>query len=284
MIRGRNCPNWSGVCRQVAISRRLSAATSSLALSMSKGHAVLDGQARCLDSKQKLELGQVHIWKANLDQDAAPLDSLLEKLDYDERDRASRFHHRLDRSRYVMSRWVLREILGSLLSVEPEKLYFSYTSQGKPYLPDSNGVGNLAFNMARSGGLAIYAVTRGLQVGIDIEKLRSVPYWTSVARHFFSSRELETLESLPENEQDRAFFACWTRKEAFLKAVGTGLGSYPLDSFDVSLRPGEPARLLDTRSNPEDVQRWSLVDVNPRSEYVAALCMEKIPSPTMGEG
>jgi 4'-phosphopantetheinyl transferase len=133
--------------------------------------------------------------------------------------------------------------------------------------------GELGFNLAHSHELALYAITRGREVGIDLERIRSNLVDEQIAERFFSPREVVVLRGLPTHRQREAFFNCWTRKEAYVKAKGQGL-SIPLDQFDVSLAPGEPAALLSTQWHPQEASRWSLQKLNPGCGYVAALAVE----------
>jgi 4'-phosphopantetheinyl transferase len=164
---------------------------------------------------------------------------------------------------------VLRAILGGYLNQGPECLSFCYNSQGKPAL-DGDAI---RFNVSHSHGVALYAVTRGREVGIDIEHIRFDLAVAEIAERFFSRREVVMLRALPAEVQRQAFFLCWTRKEAYIKARGEGL-SLPLDQFDVSLAPGEPAAVLGTQRDPSEASRWSLQELTPAPGYVAALAVE----------
>jgi 4'-phosphopantetheinyl transferase len=121
--------------------------------------------------------------------------------------------------------------------------------------------------------VALYAVTRAREVGIDVELIRSDLKIEQIAERFFSHHEIATLRALPTELRQSAFFRCWTRKEAYIKATGKGL-SLPLDQFEVSLTPGEPAALLSTQPDPNEAQRWSLRELTPAPGYAAALAVE----------
>jgi 4'-phosphopantetheinyl transferase len=131
----------------------------------------------------------------------------------------------------------------------------------------------LRFNVSHSHGLALYAVTRRRKIGIDIERVRPISGPEQLAARFFSAGENAELCALPEHVKHEAFFNCWTRKEAYVKARGEGL-SLPLNQFDVSLNPGEPARLLRVERDPQEAARWSLQGLTPAPGYVAALAVE----------
>jgi 4'-phosphopantetheinyl transferase len=159
----------------------------------------------------------------------------------------------------------------------PGRLDFSYLVHGKPDLvPESNAI-NLKFNLSHSGRLALIAVTVGAEVGIDIELICDSFGGINIAKRFFSPREVEVLCTIPASRQADAFFNCWTRKEAYIKARGEGL-EIPLDSFDVAFVPGEKPALLSVRFDPREVSRWSLYDLQVDENYKAALAVEGKPS------
>ena len=216
---------------------------------------------------------EVHVWRATLDQTQSQIQSFLHNLAADEQARAERFYFERDRERFIVARGVLRAILGGYLNQAPECLSFCYRSHGKPALAGESGGDVIRFNVSHSHGIALYAVTRGREVGIDLEHIRSDLVVEEIAERFFSRREVAMLRALPTEAQRQAFFRCWTRKEAYIKARGEGL-SLPLDQFDVSLAPGEPAALLGTRPDPSEASRWSLQELIPTPGYVAALAVE----------
>jgi 4'-phosphopantetheinyl transferase len=218
--------------------------------------------------------GEVHVWQATLDQTPPRIDNYLRTLSEDERKRADRFHFQRDREHFIVARGALRHILGLYLSRAPDSLSFQYSSHGKPALVLESGSDAISFNLSHSNGTALYAMTRAREVGVDIESIRGGQQAEQIAERFFSTREISTLHALPPVLQRQAFFLCWTRKEAYIKAKGEGL-SLPLDQFDVSLTPGEPAELLDTRPDPLEARRWSLRDLVPEPPgYAAALAVE----------
>ena len=223
-----------------------------------------------------LSLGkhEVHVWQAALEQGPSQLDSYLATLSADERSRADRFHFDRDRQHFIAARGILRSILGLYLNRAPRSLSFTYSSHGKPALQLPSDVQSIRFNLSHSQGMALYAVARDREVGVDLEVMRDGPQTEEIAERFFSSREISTLRALPPSLQTSAFFLCWTRKEAYIKARGEGL-SLPLDQFDVSLTPGEPAELLGTRPDPLEADRWSLKDLTPETPgYGSALAVE----------
>jgi 4'-phosphopantetheinyl transferase len=165
---------------------------------------------------------------------------------------------------------VLRAILGRYLGSDPRRLRFHSNHYGKPSLAEPAGW--LRFNLSHSGGLALVAVTLDHELGVDVEQVRADLAGLSIAEQFFSPAEVATLRALPEPDRLQAFFNCWTRKEAFVKARGEGL-SFPLKRFDVSLAPGEPAALLATHDDPAEAGRWTLHALSPGPGYVAAVAV-----------
>jgi len=190
----------------------------------------------------------------------------------DERERAARYRFERDRARYIVARGTLRAILGRYLGVAPADVRFMYGPHGKPALALEHDT-DLSFNLSHAGGAALYAVTRGRRVGVDLEQVLPDNTDLGVAARFFSPREVDMLRALPPQVRHEAFFRCWTRKEAYVKARGDGL-SLDLTSFDVSLAPGEPPALLATRPDPREAARWSLHDVDAGPGYAAALAVE----------
>jgi 4'-phosphopantetheinyl transferase len=212
----------------------------------------------------------VHVWRISLECDDAILVQLRETLVEEERQRAARFHFEKDRRHFIAGRGALRAILALYQDCSPDEVRFAYTSYGKPHLA---GETEWRFNLTHSHGLALLAVTRSREIGVDVERIRDNLEGEQLAQRFFSPREVAALRSLPAELRREAFFHCWTRKEAYIKAVGKGL-TLPLDRFDVSLRPGEPAALLATHDEPSEVRRWSMRSLSPGEGYVGALAVE----------
>ncbi len=220
-----------------------------------------------------LSRDEVHVWCIPLRERQQEIQKLLEILTEDERERAKRFHLEDISNHFIVARGVLRIILGCYLEVEPSNLRFEYGPYGKPALDDKALTGELCFNLSHCAGIGLYAFTRSREVGIDVERICSGGIDWQIAEGSFSQREIAALRALPEDQQDEGFFNCWTRKEAYIKARGEGL-SIPLDSFDVSLIPGEPASLLATREDPTGAAQWSLHHLEPCSGFVGALTVE----------
>jgi 4'-phosphopantetheinyl transferase len=214
---------------------------------------------------------EVHVWRATLALPEAVAHRLEQCLAADERVRMERFRFEPDRRRYLIGRGLLRSLLGRYFEMAPQDLRFETTAAGKPYL--ASGQGRLQFNLAHSGEYVLFAIADGRTVGIDVEEIRADFEAGEVAAHSFSPHEQRDLEALTGHVKIEAFFECWTRKEAYVKARGGGL-SLPLDQFDVSLRPGEPARLIATRPDPAEARRWQLSGLDVADGYKAALAVE----------
>jgi 4'-phosphopantetheinyl transferase len=176
--------------------------------------------------------------------------------------RAHRFVFEQHRQRFIAGRAQLRRILATYLALPPEALMFGYGSSGKPAL-----AGPLSFNLSHSGDVAALAVAL-FDVGIDIECIR--PVEDNLAEQVFSAREVTALRSLPQAQWTEAFFACWTRKEAYVKALGDGL-RLPLDRFSVSLKPSEPARLLYAAGDPTESSLWEFHHFTLAPDLVGAI-------------
>jgi len=205
----------------------------------------------------------VHVWFA--DTEARVDDTVLSP---DERERALRFRFDRDRGRFVAARSTLRLILAQYLDAEAGAIEFGYGAQGKPHLAGEAAASGLHFNLAHAQGVAVYALARGRAVGVDIESVRPLSDADEIAERFFSPQEARQLRALPAPDKERAFFNCWTRKEAFIKALGQGL-SYPLDRFEVSIGP--KGRLVSTDTSTPQGGDWSLREIEAPSGYVAAV-------------
>lgn len=214
---------------------------------------------------------EIHVWRACLDQPTACLQQLLAKLSADERMRAERFYFEQDRKRFIVARGLLRTILSCYLGIEPSELEFCYGLRGKPALVNSGG-STLRFNLSHSQGLALYAIAPTREIGIDLEHIRPLPA-AQIAERFFSAQENAILRTLPPDQQQQAFFSCWTRKEAFLKAIGDGL-AFPLNQFDVSLSPDQPAQIHSIKGDSAAAANWFLQELKPAPGYVGALAVE----------
>ena len=200
--------------------------------------------------------GEVRVWTLSLDGDAA---RAVDFLSPDEKSRAERFRFDGHRQRFVCGRAGLRRVLGACTESDPASLEFRYGSHGKPAL---TAFPQLGFNLSHSGGRAVIAVAIGAKVGVDLEHVRLVPRWETIAQRNFSTAEYDALAELPREIRDLAFFVCWTRKEAFVKAVGGGITGIGLRDFDVTVARGEPPRVAALRGSLAELSsNWSLFDL-----------------------
>ena len=214
----------------------------------------------------------LHVWRISLDQEALCLEAYASTLSPEEHNRARRYRFDRDRRDFLVGRGFLRSLLGRYLGVAPERLRFVFGKRGKPALAPSSGAW-LRFNISHSGRMLLCALAADRELGVDIECIRFLPDLEEVARCVFSSAERAVLRGLSDPQRQQAFFRCWTRKEAYIKAQGDGF-SLPVNEIEVSLAPGEPARLLRGIESPRDTLRWSLRDLAPAPGYMGAVAAE----------
>jgi len=213
------------------------------------------------------------VWLGSQDQRAEQINAFFQTLSADEQQRALRFRFERDRVRFIAARGILRRCLGAFLETAADRVRFRHTEYGKPSLSEEFSSARLKFNISRSGSRVLLAFSIGRELGVDLEEVRRDFATMEIAQRYFSALEVETLQSLPKSVQAEAFFNCWTRKEAYIKAIGEGL-SCPLDKFDVTLAPDEPARLLETRVHGPPAFRWAMQSLDIGHSYKAALVVE----------
>lgn len=221
------------------------------------------------DTEWTLARGEVHVWHAMTTVAEDLRRGLFELLSARERERAARFKFPADRNRFIGSHGLVRLILARYAEVAPQDISFEIGAYGKPFLPGSS----LQFNVSDSGDMAAIALTQDRDIGIDVEHIRPGFAGEEIAERFFSSADVAAYRSLSPEEREHAFFRIWTRKEAYIKAIGEGL-SHPLHTFDVSLERGAESALLATRPDPEEASRWTVTDLSLHSEYPAALAVQ----------
>jgi 4'-phosphopantetheinyl transferase len=210
----------------------------------------------------------VHVWSLWTAEVSNAVVSKFELfLTPDERGRAERFRFENLRHSFVLTRGALRVLLGRYLHVSPAKIQFAYGSKGKPRLAEP---GLATFNLSHSGGLAVFGFAASCEIGVDVEEVRPMADMLDIAQRFFCPAEAAELISLPANQRERGFFRCWTRKEAYIKALGEGL-SVPLDGFQVTLRPGERASIIHLAGDANAARTWRLYDLELSPGYVGAL-------------
>jgi 4'-phosphopantetheinyl transferase len=212
--------------------------------------------------------GEIHLWSSGVHKPEAIQTALYRKLSLDERGKAARFRFDEHRNAYIVARGLLRLILSHYVGIEPEQLHFTYGPRGKPALRDSD----LYFSASHSEGLVVYALARQPQLGIDVEYVRPIATLEVIAKQFFSAAEYDDLLTLNRSKRREGFFNCWTRKEAYVKAVGDGLYT-PLDQFQVTLKPNQPATFVTIQGDQTLAARWSLFDWKPREQYSGAIAV-----------
>lgn len=223
-----------------------------------------------LPASWRLPVTAVHVYAARLDRRPGDQAFLYTLLSADEQERASRFYFDRDRNHYIAARGLLRTLLGRYQGISPAQVHFAYGKNDKPLLDPAHHDSDLTFNISHSKGVGLLAFGRGRELGVDVEGVRLLDDAEGVAERFFSASENAVFRRVPQAEKGQAFFNCWTRKEAFIKALGEGL-SHPLDTFDVTLRPGEPARLLRIDGSETAASRWQLYNLDPYPGYVGAI-------------
>lgn len=215
-------------------------------------------------TSRRLEAWAIDVCVVPLDRLRTPVSAFVGMLSPDERERAERFVFERDRRRFAACRGALRVALGEYLGLDPAAVSFAYGRRGKPFLPGRE----LSFNVSHTDGLALFAFSRTDWIGVDVESLSRQVDAEALAQRFFCPDEVRDLVSVAAHERVEAFFNGWTRKESYIKAIGDGL-SCPLDSFSVTLRPGDPAaiRWIDG----DDASRWGMAAFKPIEGFVAAV-------------
>ena len=227
-------------------------------------------EATGIESPPELGPGIVHLWQTRLDDRASGATPRYELLSADEQERALRF--RVDQARiaFVVTRGMLRVLLAQYLQTAPGELRFRYGIHGKPILEDNS---NVCFNVSHTHGLTIMAFAMRRAIGVDVEDVSRNLDVRRLAERFFSDSERQALRHLSGPDLRAAFFRCWTRKEAYIKAKGQGL-ALPLRQFDVSVAAGDRDALLATRPDPGEAARWIVSDVPVTAGYAAAVAVE----------
>ncbi len=225
----------------------------------------------------RLNFGEAHVWLTSSDFAPVHMEYLTHVLTEKERENAGRFHFEIDRRRYIIAHFFLRSLLGAYTNNLPEQLVFSAGPYGKPYLlqhADNHTRENfkLFFNLSHSHDMIILALTLEGEIGADIEYMRPIGDIDSIAQQFFSPEEYTNLVSLPEEQKIAAFYTCWSRKEAVIKASGLGL-AMPLDSFSVSLQANTSRQTVCVFTDGAPQSRWNVYSLPPVQDYAVALAL-----------
>jgi 4'-phosphopantetheinyl transferase len=222
-----------------------------------------------LDSvPDELTAGTVHLWLRPLLASPDAIEVCHELLLPEERERAARFRVERPRGDYILTRGTLRCLISKYLHTAPQEITFQYTNYGKPFVPGSD----LQFNVSHTDGLALLAFVMRRDIGVDVEKVRPQTDVRQLAERFFSVHERNALRDLTGDDLHEAFFRCWTRKEAYIKAKGEGL-SLPLHQFDVSIERNPKQALISTRPDATEANRWAIQNVTVPHGYAAAVAI-----------
>lgn len=214
--------------------------------------------------------GDVHVWRVNVDSPEIQTGRLASYLSEDEAARSGHFHFERDRRRFIVARGLLREVLALYIQKEPRELHFSYNPFGKPALADNE---SLRFNLSHSAELILIGITCRRDIGIDVEQIHRDLAVESIARRFFTPREVNQLEKLSASNRLAMFYRYWTRKEAYVKAIGEGI-SFPLERCEVSMIRGRSLEPVVRSWNTRESSPWYVQDLHPGRDYAAAIAVE----------
>jgi 4'-phosphopantetheinyl transferase len=228
----------------------------------------MDHHSSACSSAPFARSAEIVVSRLDGDRDVVCSESAL--LSTAERERASRFVRERDRERFILGRATLRRLLAARLRIPASAVDVVAGPHGKPVLGPQLRRSGLRFNVSHCADVAAFGFAWGREIGVDVEAVRAIPDADSIAQQFFSPREIDAYFALPVAHRPLGFFHCWTRKEAFVKAVGDGLG-FGLSRFDVSLAPGAPARLLRVDGDPGEQCGWVLGDFDPAPGFVGAV-------------
>ena len=225
------------------------------------------------DRSVSLQEKVIHLWRIELDQSNQLVNQMLQLLTEDEVERANRLRFFRDQRRYILAHAALRQIIAEYVQIDPQKVLFRSNAFGKPYLTGSRA-DQLYFNLSHSGEIALLGIACKPQIGVDVEAIRPLDDLMSLASSCFSENEYHQLDALPPDLKLVSFFTIWTRKEAFIKAIGDGL-SFPLDQFEVSTHPHEPSRIVHIAGSLQEAQNWSLFAMQPAHGYASAVAIRE---------
>jgi 4'-phosphopantetheinyl transferase len=215
---------------------------------------------------------EIHVWRIDLSGNADPPGALTNTLSEAEKARADRFLFEIDKRKFLLRRAAQRKIIAGYLRILPNAVAFSATTSGQPILADER-LENFKFSLSHSGDLALLAVAQGLCIGVDVQLERAFDEMAAIVQRYFSLEEQREFFALPAADRTNAFYCGWTRKEAFLKAIGQGL-AFGMNHFSVTLNPNEPARLVSGPEGHLPISHWSLYSLHPRPGFAGALAVE----------
>ncbi|MCG8583694.1 MAG: 4'-phosphopantetheinyl transferase superfamily protein [Pirellulales bacterium] len=220
----------------------------------------------------RLGADDVHLWMSSIDLSSDVTRALAKWLSRDERGRAERFRHDVHRDRFIAGRAMMRGVLANYVDADPGDIEFEYLAHGKPRF--AGAAEGVEFNLSHSGDVALLAVNAGAAIGVDVERIRELRDMHGLANRFFAPSEAVQIENEREDRRIESFFRCWTRKEAYVKAIGEGI-TCALDSFEVSIARESPARLVHIDQDETIAADWSMVSIVPAAQYVGALATRK---------
>lgn len=220
---------------------------------------------------------EIHVWRINLVRPPAEIARLQNILSAAEKKQAARFHFAHDQRRFVIRRAALRQLLATQLGLRPEEIEIDSANFQKPKIAAAQNCRQLRFSSSHSADWALIALAQNCEVGVDVEQHRTLPDAADLVNNFFSDWEIIEFERLPEPARTEGFFNCWTRKEAFVKALGLGL-AHPLKQFSVTLAPGQPAALVSVAGDSAAREKWRMVSLDVAPAHAAALVFETGPS------
>ena len=229
-----------------------------------------------LDSAAPILLpdGKIHLWRAFTTDWLSSIEALQDLLSSIEADRARRFHFEQDRHRYIVAHGLLRMLISRYLDIPAHQIKFHRGPFGKPELDGHHSASSLSFNISHSHKLMVFALSSYECLGVDVEYVRPMPDFEEIVDGFFHPRERAALCGFPPNERQTAFFDCWTRKEAFVKATGEGLHR-PLDSFAVPMDSGNARDFLTLNDGAAMDERWAFLPLRPARRYMGTVVVGK---------
>jgi len=222
----------------------------------------------------KLSHDHIDVWRTRLNLPKNEIAKYHALLSTDEVKRANRYKVKHKRCEYIVTRGLLRTILGQTLGRDSKSFVFEYAKHDKPFLPIETSGTPVSFNVSHSHNQALIAVTLDRTIGIDIEYIRHDVEFKKLAKRFFSDQEYQQLDAYDETKLSAAFFACWTRKEAFVKALGDGI-AFGLSEFSVSVDPEDDEIPLSTHLDQAQASKWILMNIKTDEDYIAALAVDK---------
>jgi 4'-phosphopantetheinyl transferase len=219
-----------------------------------------------------LSKDHIDIWLCDLKQLSGDINNYYSILSEDERERADNLKVEDKKQQFIITRGALRQRLSLLTNIDPKDFVFEYLEHGKPVLANNHQCTDITFNVSHSNDLALIAIAHEQSIGIDIEKINHESDHQALMTRFFSKAEQTEFQTMPDTNKARAFCACWTRKEAFIKAVAYGV-SYGLDKFDVAIDPENQTPEINLHKPSEEI--WSAINLPINDEYMACLVSDK---------